>query len=146
MVGKRIVFEMERSKVTRVWYDGILVGTSDSYITTQQFLLTNSATSGSPTITVRVNNNNDEKPPVSGTHQISDGTQTNWNGILGKIRIHAMNNVWIKNIQIYPDIDKKTTKIQVKFGNITSAAFTGNITFNLQTWNIESPKLYDPII
>src|SRR5574344_209050 len=146
MVGKRIVFEMERSKVTRVWYDGILVGTSDSYITTQQFLLTNSATSGSHTITVRVNNNNDEKPPVSGTHQISDGTQTNWNGILGKIRIHAMNNVWIKNIQIYPDIDKKTAKIQVKFGNITSAAFTGNITFNLQTWNIESPKLYDPII
>jgi hypothetical protein len=40
-------------------------------------------------------------------HAISEETQTNWNGIIGKIELRASGKVHIGKVQVYPDVKKK---------------------------------------
>lgn len=146
MKGKRLVFSMERTKITRVWFNGQLVGNDDSLITTQYFVLTENAKPGKHTITVRVNNGQDENPPIGGNHQVSDGTQTNWNGILGKIQIKASDQAWIEKLNAYPNIDEKKVKIQVTFGRNTNKALMGKLTVNTQSWNTNNPNNLNTLV
>ena len=46
-------------------------------------------------------------------HAITDDTQTNWNGIIGRIELSATNPVWIKNTQVFASL------IKVDVGNQT---------------------------
>lgn len=46
-------------------------------------------------------------------HSITEDTQGNWNGIIGRIELIATDPVWIKNIQVFPDI------LKVSIGNQT---------------------------
>lgn len=144
-IGKRLVFSMERTKVTKVWFDGILLGEDNSLITTQYFELPKSVKPGKHTITVRVHNGKEENPPIGGNHQTSDGTQTNWNGILGQIQIKATDNVWIKDLQVYPDIDRKEAKIRVIFGNISNKIPQGILLLKVQSWNVEKTQILPSI-
>ena len=41
--------------------------------------------------------------PLAIPHQISDHTQTNWNGVIGKIGLRVTDPVWLDDVQIYPD-------------------------------------------
>ena len=135
---------MERSKVTQVWYDGKAVGSDNSLITTQHFELAKSAKTGRHNITVRVNSGTDKNLPVRNMHQTNDGTNTVWNGILGKIQIRATDHVWIENIRAVPDIDNKKARITVRFcGNLKN--ITGNLTINTKSWNVENPHRLDQI-
>lgn len=142
--GKRLVFSMERTKLTQVWYDGKLIGSNNSLITTQYYELEQSAKPGKHILTVQVKNDTDKRVPIRNSHQNNDGTQTNWNGILGKIQLKVTDNVWMERVSVSPDIDKKIAKVQVVFGG-NLKAFTGNLTLNACSWNVEKPHRLAPV-
>lgn len=144
--GKRLVFSMERTKVTKVWFDGKFVGEDNSLITMQRFELTSAATPGKHTITVRVHNGKEENPPIGGNHQVNDGTQTNWNGILGNIQISATDKIWIEQVKVYPDIDKKSARVNVIFGNSDNTVFSGKVTLSAQSWNSSHVHTVNPLV
>jgi hypothetical protein len=56
---------------------------------------------------------------------VADHTQTNWNGIVGRIELRATDPVWIDDVQVYPDLATKTAHVVVTVGNSTGAAATG---------------------
>lgn len=50
---------------------------------------------------------------------ITDHTQGNWNGIVGKIALRATDPVWIEDLQVYPQ--PRSLRIEGRIGNITGA-------------------------
>ena len=36
-------------------------------------------------------------------HSVTDHTQSNWNGLVGQLRLRVSDRIWIDDLQIYPD-------------------------------------------
>lgn len=83
--GKRGTLFLERTKHARVWVDGKYCGGEDTLSAPQLFDLTAAMTPGEHTITAVVDNAT--LPPVGPAHAVDERTQTNWNGIIGKMEL-----------------------------------------------------------
>lgn len=80
---------LERTKLTRIYVDGMLVGSSNNISTPQRFVLGKLA-QGRHELTVMVDNANGVPEQIYGnSHAYTEDTQTNWNGIIGKICLIA---------------------------------------------------------
>jgi len=99
--GKRVVLFLERTKDSQVWVDRTWMGSDDSLSTPHEFDLSEKLTPGRHTISVLIDNA--KLPPVGPCHQVDERTQTNWNGIVGRIELRAMNQVWFDNVQVHPE-------------------------------------------
>jgi hypothetical protein len=99
--GKRITLFLERTKDSQVWVDRTWVGSDDSLSTPHEFDLSRKLTPGRHTITILIDNA--KLPPVGPCHQVDERTQTNWNGILGRIELRATDKVWLDEIQAHPE-------------------------------------------
>jgi beta-galactosidase/beta-glucuronidase len=98
--GKNIILIMERTKPTKVWVDTISAGNSDDILTAQNYDLTNLLKPGKHTLTILVNNGKGSVPDgVTGSHAWTEHTQSNWNGIIGKFSLEAINPTHIEAIQ-----------------------------------------------
>ncbi|MCK7524876.1 MAG: hypothetical protein MZV64_48370 [Ignavibacteriales bacterium] len=58
-----------------------------------------------------------EIDPGVNSHSVSDHTQTNWNGIVGKMVLHAKPPVHIHNIEVFPNISNGTISAKIKITN-----------------------------
>ena len=47
------------------------------------------------------------------SHSVTDHTQGNWNGIVGKIELQSRQLVYFDDIQIFPDIINRKAKLKV---------------------------------
>ena len=104
---------LERSKVTKIWINGELAGTSDIIYSQQIFNVSDLIKPGSEnTIAICVNNDL-SLVPVQGSHAYSEDTQSNWNGIIGKLQLNAMSPIHINRVRVYPDISQKLLKFEV---------------------------------
>jgi beta-galactosidase len=48
------------------------------------------------------------------SHSISDGLGAAWNGIVGKIELRATPPVWIEDVQVFPNVTKKSALVKIK--------------------------------
>lgn len=135
--GKRLTLFFERTKNTRVWVNDTLVGRHDSLSAPQVFDVTQAMKPGKHTITVLIDNA--KLPPVGPSHAVDERTQTNWNGIVGRMELHATDPVWIDEVQIYPDVANKTAKVRATIGNITGKPAKGKITVSSESTNTARP-------
>jgi hypothetical protein len=135
--GKRIVLTLERPHwQTRLWVDNRLVGSNDSLGTPHVYDLGVNLCSGKHTLTIRVDNR-----LLIGVgemaHSVTDHSQGNWNGIIGKIEIAETDPVWIDDLQAYPDVTGKLVKIKGRIGNRTGQSGNGVIH-----WKLEGARLH----
>lgn len=65
-------------------------------------------------------------------HAHSEYTQINWNGILGEMKLIAVDPVYISDLQIYPDVKNKSVKVKAEIINSTKKAVSGNLNFNVK--------------
>jgi len=100
--GKKIFLFLERTKDSQVWVNDTWAGSDDSLSTPHEFDLSKLLTPGKHTITVLVDNA--KLPPVGPCHQVDERTQTNWNGILGRIELRVCEPIYIRSLQAYPDL------------------------------------------
>jgi hypothetical protein len=107
--GKRIAFTMERTKNSRVWIDDTTLGERNSLSCRHEYLFPSDITAGSHTLTVCIDNG--KMPPLGNSHQVSEDTQTNWNGILGEINLQITDPVWISQLRLFPDAAHKKVKV-----------------------------------
>ena len=131
--GKRITLLLERTKNTRVWVNDQDCGAEDTLSAPQVFDLTHALTPGRHTLTVLVDNA--KLPPVGPSHAVDERTQTNWNGIIGKMELRATDPVWLEEVQVYPDVDDKRATIRAVVGNIIGQRASGRITSSGESWN-----------
>jgi hypothetical protein len=123
--GKHITLFLERCHwETRVWVDNHSVGSRNSLSTPHIYDLTKLLIPGKHLITIRVDNNMILNVGPN-SHSVSDHTQTNWNGIIGRMELKATDAVWIEDVQIYPNIRTNTAKVQVTVRNITGNSLSG---------------------
>ena len=138
--GKKITLFFERTKNTRVWVDQTFCGWEDTLSAAQIFDVTKAMTPGKHTITVVVDNA--KLPPVGPAHAVDERTQTNWNGIIGKMELRATAPVWLEDIQVYPKAAKKEAVVNVVIGNITGRPFSGQIKVACASYNVDNPAIF----
>jgi hypothetical protein len=122
--GKRVVLLLERTKTSRLWVDSNAVGEQNSLVAPHLYAL-GRLTPGRLQLTLRINNA--EHPPIGDPHQISDHTQTNWNGVIGKLGLRATDPVWIEDVQVYPDRAARKLRLRVEVGNATGKPVAGRL-------------------
>ena len=133
--GKRIVLFLERCHwETKVWVDGTAAGMQDSLCTPQLYDLSDLLTPGRHTLTIRVDNSIKYNVGVN-AHSVSDHTQTNWNGIIGRIELQATDRIWVSDIQVFPDIRNKSADLLVVISNTTNQQLSGTLTIAAKSWN-----------
>lgn len=113
---KSLVLELERPHwQTQVWIDTLYMGSQNSLSVPHQFTCGSILNSGKHVLTIRVDNAIRDIDPGINSHSISDHTQGNWNGIVGKMKLYAQNKYDITQVKIVPDITKKEVVAKLKF-------------------------------
>jgi hypothetical protein len=142
---KRITLFLERCHFyTRVWVDGKEVGSSNSLVTPHEFDIA-LLSPGKHTITIRIDNSIKVMNVGPDSNSVTDHTQTNWNGIVGKLLLKAGSPVYIDNIQIYPDIKKKLAKVKVTVVNADNKEAAGKIVLSANSFNTKIPHVVQPV-
>ena len=111
--NKHIRLFLERTKLSEIWVDDKLIGKSTLLQSPQEFDLSAYLTPGDHFLTVRIDNTL-KLTPYGNVHIYSDDTQTNWNGILGKMYLEASEKTFITDLQVYPDVDKQKIDVKLK--------------------------------
>lgn len=115
--GKRIVLFLERCHwETQAWVDGRHAGVQDSLCTPHEYDLSGLLAPGKHRLTIRVDNRLKHNVGKD-AHSVADHTQTNWNGIVGRIELAATEMVWIEDVQVYPDLGTKSVRVCAMIGN-----------------------------
>ena len=126
--GQRVTLFLERCRwVTSVWLDDRCVGARDSLIAPHVYDFGANVAPGKYRLTICVDNTVkiDLGPFVSA---LFGGTWGNMNGIIGRIELAATPPVWIDDVQVYPDVDKRLAHVVVKIGNATGKPGRGALT------------------
>ncbi|GAI73791.1 unnamed protein product [marine sediment metagenome] len=119
------------------YLDDINCGYENTLSAPQYLDLTKVIKPGKHKITVLVDNA--KLPPVGPSHAVDERTQTNWNGIVGRIELQVTDPVWIEEVQVYPDIKNNRVKIRVNIGNTTNKEAKGELLVSAQSWNTKNP-------
>jgi hypothetical protein len=135
--GRRITLFFERTKNSRVWVDDTFIGGHDSLSAPHVFDLTGMVKPGTHTLTVLIDNA--KLPPVGPAHAVDERTQTNWNGIVGRMELRATDPVWIDDVQVYPNAAEKTALVRAVIGNLTGRPATGRIAVAAESYNTAHP-------
>ncbi|MFS0869183.1 glycoside hydrolase family 2 TIM barrel-domain containing protein [Paenibacillus xylanilyticus] len=114
--GKHCCLHLERTRVTTVWIDDIPLGTRNSLNTPHEYVLKKGLSAGTHTIKIKVDNTN---YPTKGGHLTSKDTQTNWNGITGRIELRFSHAARMEEVQIYPDAMNKSITLSVNLSGET---------------------------
>jgi len=74
-------------------------------------------------------------------HAHTEFTQINWNGILGEIKMVAVDPVYIEDLQVYPNINEKSIRVKMQIKNNTNKPISGIATFNIAGKNYGISKV-----
>ncbi len=131
---KRIVLRLERCHwQTTVWINDKQIGSRNSLSTPHEYDLTLALTLESKKrrthmISIRVDNRVEAINVGPNSHSVTDHTQSNWNGVVGDIQLQFTDRVWIDDVQVYPDIAKKTARTKVTLGSLARTDGRGTLT------------------
>ncbi|WP_397445020.1 glycoside hydrolase family 2 protein [Polaribacter sp. R77954] len=110
--GKTIKLHLERVHwESTVWVDNKKVGMQNSLATAHNYDVSNFLTSGVHTISIRVDNSIKDINVGKDAHSISDNTQTNWNGIVGGIKLEVTPKLALGVVKLYPNVSTKSVKV-----------------------------------
>uniref|UniRef100_UPI0032176EE6 sugar-binding domain-containing protein n=1 Tax=uncultured Draconibacterium sp. TaxID=1573823 RepID=UPI0032176EE6 len=137
--GQNIELYLERCHwETQVWVDDQKVGMQNSLGTAHQYDLTKYLSTGKHKISVCVDNRTKDLDVGPDSHSVSDHTQSNWNGIVGEIKLVKRATLSISNLQVFPDIANKNARVEIELKDI--AKTEGRTTVRLQAVSIGNEK------
>lgn len=123
--GRRVTLFLERAHIqTTLWLDDREMGSHNTLGAPHSYELGMGVRSGKHLLTLRVDNRLHIKVGDD-AHSVSDQTQTNWNGIIGRIELSAASPVWIDDAQAYPDATRRQVRVRVRIGNATGTGGKG---------------------
>ena len=101
--GKTVSLMLERTKPSEVYVDGQFVGSSNDISTPQMFDLSKVLTPGKHQLAIIVDNGSGVPEQIyANSHAYTEDTQTNWNGIIGKIELSTVPYVAVSPQQVAP--------------------------------------------
>jgi len=125
--GKQLELFLERTKYSQVWWDGRPMG-SQALFGSPQVRDLGAASPGQHRLTIMVDNRS-ERWPAKGwdAHQNSDATQTNWNGIIGRIELSALDPISLGPVAITPQVGTSAFHLRVTLNNATGKEASGDL-------------------
>ncbi|MEG1616278.1 MAG: beta-galactosidase [Bacteroidales bacterium] len=129
---KNIILNLERCHwETTVYVDGKPAGTEESLSTPNRFDLTALMTPGIHQLTICVDNRL-KYPMDQWNHGTSEYTQTNWNGMVGKLELTASEKTGIHSIHAFPDLQNQSVRLNLKLTNQTEGDAAGELRLILR--------------
>ena len=112
--GRRVMLFLERPHIeTEVFLNGKPAGRAHSLSVPHVFDLTGRVRSGKNTLAIRGDNRIENVCVGADSHSVTDQTQGNWNGIVGRIELQSSPLLYIEDLQVYPDIHQKTATVRL---------------------------------
>lgn len=143
--GRRMILYLERPHIeTTVWVNGTKAGMQNSLCTPHLYDLTSFLKAGKEnTIAIRIDNRIKEAYDVGqDSHSITDQTQGNWNGIVGRMELQSVPKAWIQSIQVYPDVAQKEAVVRIRICTEKPQVLKGSLHLNATSFNSpESPRV-----
>jgi hypothetical protein len=146
--NKHIELFLERCHwETQVWVDTTKMSKENSLTTPHIYNLSNVLTPGKHRITIRVDNSMKDVGIYVGrdAHSITDQTQGDWNGIIGRMALISKPKVWLSNVQVYPDVKHKKAKVKISIKNALPKEINGDLTIIAHSVNTPSTKDVKPL-
>ena len=112
---------------TQLWVNETGVAQRDALGVPHRYQLAGLLKPGTNTLTVRVDNRVKDIGIGVNAHSISDNTQSNWNGIVGDLKLIRNAAVSVANVAIFPDIASNSVKLEIDLSNITDDAHRGTL-------------------
>lgn len=149
--GRPILLHLERTKKTRVWVDGRPAGPRQkSYTTPHRYDLTALCRPGrTHTLTVEVDNSPAGMPYAmystlwegeAWSHQLTEHGQTNWNGIVGTLRLESPPALAVSALRLRPDVPGHCVRAEVTLTRLDGEGeLSGHVTLRAESWNSEQP-------
>lgn len=135
---------LERPHIaTKVWVNDTQVAVNDGYASSPDsalnslsvphvFPLGNLLHNGENTITICVDNTPSVANVGPDSHSVTDQTQGNWNGIVGKIELQPY--LYLDKVQVFPDIDNRKAIVKLKMSALKSNENV-SITISAESFN-----------
>ncbi len=139
--GQRITLTLERPHwETTVWLDDKRIGRNDSLATAHVYDLGTQVAPGEHRLTIRVDNRVivDVGPNA---HSITDHTQSNWNGIVGRIELTAGSPAWLRNVRVFPDVTRKSALVKIDVASVWGKSARGKVTVSAQRCNVPGEQV-----
>ncbi|GAA0557016.1 exo-beta-1,4-galactosidase [Chitinophaga japonensis] len=144
--GRRVVLTLERPHwETTVWVDGKAAGMQNSLSAPHVYDLGTALTPGAHTITIRVDNRVKEINVGPDSHSITDHTQGNWNGITGRMDLVAGANIWLEDVQVYPDVDNKRIRLRLQVVQKGNTPLAARVLLAASSFNSAVPHTPPPL-
>lgn len=149
--GRSLFLHLERTKKSRVWIDGQPVGPQQkSYTTPHRYNLTAFCRPGhTHRLTIEVDNSSSGMPYAmystlwegeAWSHQLTEHSQTNWNGIIGALRLDAYPALYISRLQLRPDLTDCSVRVNVTLERLdTEKELHGCVILQAESWNSDQP-------
>ena len=113
--GKSITLSLERCHwETTVYVDGALVGSEEHLSTPNRFDLSCQLTPGVHTLTLCIDNRL-KYPMDQWNHGTTEYTQTNWNGVVGRMQLIARTPGYIQTLRLFPNLQTQTLRASMVF-------------------------------
>lgn len=136
--GKHIQLYLERPHIeTTVWVNNKKVGKQYSLSVAHVYDLTDYLKKGKQTITIRIDNRLKEEYNVGqDSHSITDQTQGNWNGIVGKIELQSTPKTYFDDIQIFPNLSEKKANVKLSLKALKKGS-KATVTLSAESFNTD---------
>ena len=126
---------------TTVWVDGIKTNTQISLGAPHEYDLSALLTPGKHRITICIDNRVKQVNFGSNSHSISDHTQSNWNGMVGKLLLIEEPALHIESVKLFPDIHKKEVVALVNYTNDDNNSVKANFILQATCGNKKAEAL-----
>ena len=106
---------LERPHIeTTLYVNGQRVGMRNSLVVAHQYDVTPYLHQGENTLSLRIDNRPETVNVGQDSHSITDQTQGDWNGIVGRIELQQTSATHITDLQVFPDIDKQEALVKLQ--------------------------------
>lgn len=142
--GSGVDLELERVHwESTVWVDGCRIGSGNSLTTAHRHDLGRLAP-GTHLLTIRVDNRTviDVGPNA---HAISDHTQGNWNGIIGRLELSARSEVSLAQVRVFPDVARKSAQVRIDVVTGTAGVQHGTVRLTARRTNVPGEHVVGPV-
>ncbi len=126
--GRTVRLHLERPHwTTTVWLDDVPLGSNDALSVPHVYHLPDTVAPGDHRLTVRVDNR--LRPDIGeNSHSISDHTQGNWNGLVGRLELRVTARVWIDHVSVDAQVADRIVRVRGQLSRLGATPWPPTVT------------------
>ncbi len=141
--GEQISLFLERPHIkTTVFVNGVEIGSQNSLCVPHVYDVTAHLRPGKKNrIAIAVDNTMRDCPVGQDSHSVTDQTQGNWNGIVGRIALEATSPIRLESdgekgaIEVYPNVEKRQARVNLTLRNYGKSSENLKIRLKAESYN-----------